>query len=331
MHQLTSMSPASILGISTESWPAWLVDVVAIVLVLVVASLVLWLVRRTIQFAARNIVQSGSWFRRRARRILSGPLQNALPDTAPLAAARRTQRAETMASVFTSVAVILVALGVVTAILTVLDVNTGSLFATAGIAGVALGFGAQTLVKDYLAGVSMLAEDQYGIGDVVDLGVASGTVEQVGLRVTQVRDLEGTLWFVRNGEILRVGNRTQGWSRAVVDVRVAAGADLVRVQDALNRAAANVARSPELGSAVLGDPDITGIEDFSADQVLLKVLVKTAPSRQWDVARALRSQIRAVLAKEGIAMAVPQREVLVPRTPPAAAAAEDDDAPRGGA
>ncbi len=118
----------------------------------------------------------------------------------------------------------------------------------------ALGFGAQTLVKDFLSGIFMLVEDQYGVGDVVDLGEASGIVEAVGLRVTQVRDLQGTLWYVRNGEVLRVGNMTQGWSRAFVEVLVPPEQDVARAPEQLRGAAASLAEDEALGRCCSTSP-----------------------------------------------------------------------------
>jgi moderate conductance mechanosensitive channel len=198
-------------------------------------------------------------------------------------------------------------------VLGILHVDVGPLLASAGVVGVALGFGAQTLVKDFLAGISMLAEDQYGVGDVIDVGEATGTVEQVGLRVTQLRSLDGTLWYVRNGEILRVGNMTQGWSRAVVEVRVLAVEDVPRVRDLMLAVGAEVQADPELGHLVLEDPEVAGIEDLTAEGALLRLLVKTAPSKQWEVARALRAGVRERMSAQGIEMALPRREVVVER------------------
>lgn len=225
-----------------------------------------------------------------------------------------------MGSALSSGATFLVGALVIVIALGLLHVDVGPLLASAGVVGVALGFGAQTLVKDFLAGISMLAEDQFGVGDVVDVGEASGVVEQVGLRVTQIRSLNGTLWYVRNGEILRVGNMTQGWSRALVEVRVLSDQDVPRVRELLLQAAAEVAADPDLGPAILTDAEVAGIEDLTAEGVMLRLLVKTAPSRQWDVARELRARIRVILAREGIDLALPRREVLVERTPQPAVA-----------
>ena len=290
--------------------PAW-----QIALTVVLGALALALLRTSIAHTVQRIVDGTPVMHRHASAILSRGLRQDRPDPdlSPLGAARRKQRAETMGSVLRSISGFVIGALVVVIVLGILHVDVGPLLASAGVVGVALGFGAQTLVKDFLAGISMLVEDQYGVGDVVDVGEATGVVEQVGLRVTQLRSMDGTLWYVRNGEILRVGNMTQGWSRAVVEVRVMADDDVPRVRELLLAAAAEVAADPELGPSVLEDPEVAGIEDLTAEGVLLRLLVKTAPSTQWDVARELRARIRVGLTEQGISLALPRREVVVER------------------
>lgn len=292
--------------------PAWQIAVT-----LAIGGIVLALLRRFIARTVRHLIDGAPAIRRNAGQLLARGLRQdgGQPDVSPLAAARRAQRAQTMGSALSSGATFLVGGLVIVIVLGLLHVDVAPLLASAGVVGVALGFGAQTLVKDFLAGISMLAEDQYGVGDVVDLGEASGVVEQVGLRVTQVRSLDGTLWYVRNGEILRVGNMTQGWSRALVEVRVLSDQDVPRVRELLLQAAAEVAADPDLAPAILAEAEVAGIEDLTAEGAMLRLLVKTAPSRQWDVARALRARIRVNLAREGIDLALPRREVHVERAP----------------
>lgn len=296
-------------------WFDWLLgtplqSVVAVVAGLVVLAVSRWLITRTV----RSVVDGGARVRRGAQRLLlSTRVGAAVIDANPLAVARRVQRAETMGSVLRSTAAFVVAIGVLTAVANINDWDLGPVLASAGVVGVALGFGAQTLVKDFLSGIFMLVEDQYGVGDVVDLGEASGTVEAVGLRVTQVRDLQGTLWYVRNGEVLRVGNKTQGWSRAIVEVRVGPDQDVERVDAVLRGAATSLAADETVGPMLLDEPEVTSYEDLTGESVLLRAMVKTAPSKQWDVQRELRSRIRAALATEGVPLALPRREVLVER------------------
>ncbi|MBC9734720.1 mechanosensitive ion channel family protein [Nocardioides marmotae] len=222
---------------------------------------------------------------------------------------RRVQRAKTMGDLLKSVVTgVLVAI-FGTMILSELGVNIAPIIASAGIVGVALGFGAQSLVKDFLSGIFMIFEDQYGVGDVVDVGEATGTIEAVSLRVTRLRDLNGTVWYVPNGEILRVGNMSQNWSRAVVDVNVAYGEDLVRVQDVLRDVSHGLWEDEDFRNVVIEAPEVTGVEMLAADSITLRVMVKTAPMEQWGVARELRQRIKARFDHEGIEIPFAQRVV----------------------
>ena len=224
-------------------------------------------------------------------------------------ATRRVQRAKTMGDLLKSVVTGLLIAVFGTMALSELGVNIAPIIASAGIIGLALGFGAQSLVKDFLSGIFMIFEDQYGVGDVVDVGEASGTVEAVSLRVTRLRDLNGTVWYVPNGEILRVGNMSQNWSRAVVDVNVGYHEDLARVERVLREVAHDLWQDDEFSGIIIEEPEVTGVEMFTADGVTLRVLIKTAPMEQWGVARALRQRIKARLDHEGIEIALPQRVV----------------------
>ena len=222
---------------------------------------------------------------------------------------RRVQRAKTMGDLLKSVITGLLIAIFGTMALSELGVNIAPIIASAGILGLALGFGAQSLVKDFLSGIFMIFEDQYGVGDVVDVGEASGTVEAVSLRVTRLRDLNGTVWYVPNGEILRVGNMSQNWSRAVVDVNVGYHEDLTRVETVLREVAHDLWEDEDFRGIVIEEPEVTGVEMFTADGVTLRVLLKTAPMEQWAVARTLRLRIKARFDHEGIEIALPQRVV----------------------
>ncbi len=298
---------------TAERWFDWLVgaplqSLVAILAGVLLLALTRWLVTRTV----RSVVSGGAKVRRQAKRLLLKTPVRASLDSDPLAVARRVQRAETMGSVLRSTSALIIGIVVITAIANINDWDLGPVLASAGVLGVALGFGAQTLVKDWLSGLFMLIEDQYGVGDVVDLGEASGVVEAIGLRVTQVRDLSGTLWYVRNGEVLRVGNMTQGWSRAFVEVQVPPDADVDRAMEVLRAAAAETAADPDLSMHVLAPPDVTGYEDLRAEAVVLRTMIKVAPAQQWLVQRTLRARIRERFAEAGITMALP-RQVFVER------------------
>src|SRR6187200_2366728 len=198
---------------------------------------------------------------------------------------RRVQRAQTMGSLLKSIVSGVVVAVAATMMLSELGVDIAPIVASAGIIGVALGFGSQTLVKDFLSGIFMIFEDQYGVGDVVDLGEASGTVEAVSLRVTRLRDVNGTVWYVRNGEILRVGNMSQNWARTVLDIGVAYSEDLARVRRVLMEVAHDLWEDEEFKGLVIEEPEVWGVEALSPDGVTVRVTLKTAPLEQWSVAR----------------------------------------------
>jgi len=241
-----------------------------------------------------------------ARRAEKGVMPDRLD---PASIARRAQRAETMAGVFQSVITVIVIAVVTTMILSEVGVNIAPIIASAGIIGIALGFGAQSLVKDFLSGIFIFMEDQYGVGDVVDLGEAIGSVEAVTLRMTRLRDVNGTVWFVPNGEIVRVGNQSKNWSRAVVDVGVGYSEDLARVQQVLREVAHDMWEDEDFKGVIIEEPEVTGVEMLAADSVTIRVLVKTAPLQQWGVARTLRQRIKARFDHEGIEIPFAQRVV----------------------
>jgi len=233
-----------------------------------------------------------------------------LPDRVSAAvSARRAQRAMTIGSVLKSVITIVLIAVFGTMMLSEIGVNIAPIIASAGIIGIALGFGAQSLVRDFLSGIFMIFEDQYGVGDVVDVGEATGTIEAVTLRVTRLRDLSGTVWYVPNGEILRVGNMSQNWARAVVDVSVGYAEDLARVKRVLAEVAHDLWDDEDFTAAIIEEPEVTGVETFTADAVSIRVLIKTRPLEQWAVAREMRQRIKARFDHEGIEIPFPQRVV----------------------
>lgn len=217
--------------------------------------------------------------------------------------ARVVQRAQTLGSVlsnFITWSVVLVALS---SVLSELGVAVGALVAGAGILGAAVGFGAQSLVRDLISGLFIVFEDQYGVGDSVDLGQANGIVESVGLRVTQVRDVSGVLWYVRNGEVVRVGNQSQGWSRVVLDIPVAYTAPLEKARDVILKAAQTLESNDELAKQLLGEPEVWGIELLSGEQVVLRLVQQVAPSHADEIARELRALIKTALDANNIGLA----------------------------
>lgn len=222
---------------------------------------------------------------------------------------RRKQRASTMGTLLKSIITGVVAAIIVTMILASLGVNIAPIIASAGILGLAVGFGAQSLVTDFLSGVFMIFEDQYGVGDVVDLGEAVGTVEAVSLRVTRLRSVDGTVWYVRNGEILRVGNQSQNWARTVLDISVGYHEDLTRVRTVLAEVAHGLWDDEDYRHMVLEEPEVWGVQELGPDGVLVRLVLKTAPLEQWAVAREMRQRIKARFDHEGIEIPFPQRVV----------------------
>lgn len=213
---------------------------------------------------------------------------------------RRSQRAHTIGSVLKSTVSFVVLMWVLFVTLSILGVNVAPFIASAGIVGVAVGFGAQNLVRDFLSGLFMLFEDQYGVGDVVDLGDAVGTVETVGLRVTTVRDEFGTLWYCRNGEVLRVGNYSQDYAIALLELPIAHGSDVdLACQVALDSALAAVEEAP-LREKVLGAPEMLGVNSVNVNAVMLRLTVRVRPNTQWGVQRELRRRILNVFEQNGI-------------------------------
>ncbi len=202
-----------------------------------------------------------------------------LPGINLAATTRRVQRAKTMGSLLKSIITGVLVAVFATMILSELGVNIAPIIASAGILGIALGFGAQSLVSDFLSGVFMILEDQYGVGDEIDLGEAVGTVEAVTLRITRLRDVNGTVWYVRNGEIMRVGNMSQNWARTVLDISVAYHEDLVRVRRILEEVAHDLWEDEDFKGGVIEEPSVWGVQELAADGVTVRVALKTAAAR----------------------------------------------------
>jgi moderate conductance mechanosensitive channel len=278
-----------------------------ILLILLVAMIIRYILHRMINRLVRSTSAA-------AVPTILRPLRERLPETLSEATTvfpeRRRQRAEAIGSVLRSAASVAVYSIAVLLILGQLGVDLGPLLASAGIVGVALGFGAQTLVKDLLAGLSMLLEDQYGVGDVVDVGEVSGTVEAVGLRITRIRDVRGVLWYVRNGEIVRVGNKSQGWAMVVVDVPIGF-ASVDRAVEVLREAAAGMADDPALADDLIDPPDVLGVEQITVEGAVLRTTVKTVSDGQWRVGRELRRRLTDALAAAGIAAQLPNSRVYL--------------------
>ncbi|WP_436775686.1 mechanosensitive ion channel family protein [Yinghuangia sp. YIM S09857] len=243
-----------------------------------------------------------------------------------LNAERRRQRAETVGSVMRSMASFVI-LGIATLlVLSELNVNLAPLLASAGIAGVAIGFGARNLVTDFLSGMFMILEDQYGVGDLVDAGPASGTVIEVGLRITKLRDVDGTVWYVRNGEIKRVGNHSQGWGTAKIDVQVGYREDVDKVRDLIVTATEQLADDEKWSETVWGPGEVIGMESVTPESVVLQVQVKTMPGQELPVARELRARLKRTFDQAGVRLSEPV-VTAIPATDPAPPTPPADPAP----
>ncbi|GAA4532622.1 MULTISPECIES: mechanosensitive ion channel family protein [Nonomuraea] len=276
------------------SWAPLVASMITIVLILIIGFLVRNVVNRVI---TRVINRAAT---RPVGRFRKGTVTAGVD---ALLHERRKQRAETMGSVLRHIATIVI---IGTTLLTVLDrltIPIAPLLTSVGILGVAIGFGAQELVKDFIAGMFMLLEDQYGVGDVIDAGAAIGTVEAVTLRVTRLRDEDGRVWYVRNGTITRVGNESQGWSRAYVDVPVPYDSDITTVRVVLENVAEEMWADAELReAAVVEPPQVFGVEQLSDSSMVFRLSAKTLPARQEEVARELRLRVKAALDAADIAM-----------------------------
>lgn len=243
--------------------------------------------------------------------------------------ARREQRAEALGTLAQSVIRVVVwGLAILTALGTV-GINLAPLIAGAGILGVAIGFGAQGIVKDFLSGVIMLVEDQFGVGDVIDAGEAIGVVEEVSLRTTRIRAFDGTVWHVPNGSISRVGNMTQEWSRMVIDVGVAYETDIDQAIALLRDILERFQQLPEVRVQLLGEPmEILGVNDLADSSVTIRVVAKTVPGQQWALGRLFRQVVKQEFDAAGVEIPYPQRTVwhrTVAGDPPLPGAATSSD------
>jgi moderate conductance mechanosensitive channel len=213
---------------------------------------------------------------------------------------RRKQRVRALGSILRSAASVTIFSIAGVVILGDLGINLAPLLASAGVVGIAIGFGAQNLVRDYLSGIFMLVEDQYGVGDVITVGDATGTVENVTLRITRMRDVNGIVWHIRNGAIDTVGNESQGWARAVIDFPVPYAADLGTIRTLLGNVADALWNDPAWRVVMLDAPEVWGAQEVTSDEVTMRIVARTAPLRQWEVEREMRARVKAALDAAGI-------------------------------
>lgn len=289
-----------------------LVKPARILMIILLALLVRHLLQRTIKRLVRSTADG-------AIPPILKPLKQRMPTALQAATAifpeRRRQRAEAIGSVLRSFVTVLVYSTAALMILGELGITLAPLLASVSIVGVALGFGAQSLVKDLLAGLFMLLEDQYGVGDTVDLGEATGVVESIGLRVTTVRDGRGVVWYIRNGEIVRVGNKSQGWSMVVVDIPIGfVGVDAATT--VLRRAAEEMRADPEYADDLIDPPEVLGVEQITVDGAVVRATAKTPAEAQFRIGRELRRRLTEALEASGLsAQIAASRPYLRPAGP----------------
>jgi small conductance mechanosensitive channel len=256
------------------------------------------------------LILVGSGMLIRTVRLLADRLVKFVQDDDPLAPNQREQRAVTLAGIFKGVSKFVIVLVAGLTILGILGINTAPLIAGAGVAGLAISFGAQNLIRDFISGFFILLENQFRVGDVIRAAGVSGQVEDMNLRITVLRDQEGAAHFIPNGEIKVVSNLAKEWSRAVVNVGVAYKEDLDRVVSVLNSVGQDLRRDPIFGPGILESPQVLGVENFGDSQVTLRIVTKTRPLKQWETARELRKRIKASFDREGIEMPFPHRVVF---------------------
>jgi moderate conductance mechanosensitive channel len=234
------------------------------------------------------------------RRVLAREIE----EEDPLVRRLKEQRVQTLSGLFTNV--LLVIMVTITA-LTILDVfiNIGPLLASVSVVGLAVSFGAQSLVKDIISGTFMLIEGQFGIGDVVRVGDTAGMVEKITLRTTILRDLHGVVHIIPNGEITRVSNLTKTWSRAVIDVGIGYRVNVDHAMETLRNIGAEFQADPEWGPLLVEPPEVLGIESLAESSVVIRLAAKTLPLKQWEVARELRRRIKLRFDAEGIEIPFP--------------------------
>jgi moderate conductance mechanosensitive channel len=300
--QLTSAFQWEAAKSNTEKTLDWLLGTPLQIAGIIVGALVIrWLTHRAIARVvsrAASAAKRAEEPRRKGTRVLASA-------TGAFVSERRGQRAETVGSVLRSVASFVIFGMAFVTVLDKLGIPVGPLLASAGVAGVALGFGAQSLVRDFLSGIFMILEDQYGVGDMIDAGEAVGTVEEMSLRVTRLRDSSGVVWYVRNGEILRVGNHSQGWSTAIVDVAAAYTEDIPRVQRVIREVADAMAEDEDWVEKIVDDPVVAGVESVTSHAVTIRVVVKCTVNEHFGVQRELRERIKAAFDRENIQVPVP--------------------------
>lgn len=291
----------------------WFVDrPLRILFILALAWLLVRVLRRVVRRFAAAIAERSSK-PPREEDLPTNPIVRrvAILTQAEQQSVRATKRAITLGEMLENLVGIAVWTTAVFLVLGEVGVSLGPLIASAGIAGIALGFGAQSIVRDFLAGIFVIIEDQYGVGDVIDVGEATGQVEEVGFRTTLIRDVSGILWTVPNGVIQRVGNYSQIWSRSIFDVEVAYDTDIDEAMKVIKETLDAVWHEDIEEATIIEEPEVQGVQAFGENAVVIRAVVKTDPAEQWVVARLVRARLKKALDEAGIEIPFPQRTVWV--------------------
>lgn len=273
---------------------------VKLLIILVSAIVAQFVITRAISRVVRRVVS-------RSRAPRPSDLR-ALDSTSELTSVimnqRTEQRAQAMGALLRSIAIVTIWAIAVMTMLTTVGINLAPLLASAGVVGVVIGFGAQQLVSDYLAGVSMIFEDQFGVGDVVNVGQVTGTVEDVALRCTRIRDFDGTVWYIRNGQMAYVANQSKGWTIARVDFPLSYDADLEQVRAVIDAEGQRMSKDPQYDRILLDSPTYAGVEIVRGDAVIIRIVAKSAPEQQFNATRVVRQRMKEALDAAGITMPV---------------------------
>jgi small-conductance mechanosensitive channel len=302
--------PPAVLGDLARLWNGfllWLLEagqnILQVLLIIAICVSIAFVLRLLIRRVVTRIVNSA--------KIKANVDDTQALERSPLADMRLVQRTRTLGTILQNIVNVAIAIVALVFVTNLLAPNlVGSLTLLTAAVGAGLGFGAQNIVKDVLNGLFIVAEDQIGIGDMVDMGLASGVVEYVAVRITHVRDVNGTLWYVRNGEVTRIGNMSQGWARAIVDIAVPADSDLPEVESALLEAAQGLAKEPKWRTRILERPEVWGLESITGEALVIRVVMKTRATAMDDAAQELRIRLKG--AVEALDLQIPSMVSVIP-------------------
>ncbi len=292
---LSVLDTQVVLGVAEDAQHWLLTGGVRIVVTILLALLAKWALNRLVHRTVTRMTERST-----ERATETDAAGNVLTTTTGLSGERHRARVQTVGSLMRSIGTFVIGIVAGLTIMTLVGISIAPVLASAGVGGVAIGFGAQSLVKDFLSGIFMIFEDQYGVGDVVDTGEAIGTIEEVTLRITRLRDFDGVVWYVRNGEIVRIGNRSQGYGAAWVELPVSYREDISRVLAVVRDVCEAFGTDPEWEPKLIEAPTVLGVDSISGQTVTIKILAKCLAGEQFGVQRELRARAKAAFDAEGI-------------------------------